>query len=159
MSKETDFSGLLGSPVIPEPRTEQARKAERVRQSILTNRISGVLRGCGPVRDEAAVATRAELERLAEWAKAGLEKLNRFPEEPETGDGPCVVTFHRSTADRDTLCAALRVPSGPLAGRWALTHPAPHAVLSWDELVAWVADGTPEDSPAVITVATEWRDL
>lgn len=143
-------------PGTPEYHNGRTDKADRVRKSILANRLKGVLEGYAEGDRQEPRATREELVRLQNWVMARLAWLNHFPEEPQIVDGPCVVVFSRTVAGQTTTHAALRVPSGDLAGLWVATSPGALPALSWEDLMVWVADGTPDDRPVTVEIAGGW---
>ncbi len=134
-------------------------KAEKVRKSILANRLKGVVEGYVGLSPHEPRATRDELQRLQQWATARLAWLNHFPEEPgldASADGPCVVTFVRTAMGAEVTCAALRVPAGALAGLWLVAGDVAPKARTWEELMVWVAEGSAEDEPVRVRVVESW---
>ena len=138
-------------------------KNERIRRSLLRNRLAGVADGYAHTVMDTGVVTREELDRLQAWVTASLTQMDeddrsrRFPAEPEVGDNPCVVMFTRTIMARQYVYAALRIGSGHRAGTWVVTGPQSPGYVSWDELVAWVEKATPSDQDVIMNVATSWE--
>lgn len=141
-------------PGTPDYHNGNTDKADRVRKSILANRLKGVLEGYDEGGRQEPRATREELKRILQWAGARLAWMNHFPEEPQITDGPCVVVFSRTVAGQTTTHAALRVPSGAREGMWEVTDSI--YPRSWEDLMVWVAEGTPDDRPVVVEIAGGW---
>lgn len=95
------------------------------------------------------------LQRTIDRAQQRIDFLASLPEEPDVDEDGVAVIFFQKTfngAGRKYDYCAIRARNG----RWNTTGPRSPKDYSWDQLIRWIYDGSPNTT---ILVATEWTAL
>jgi len=92
------------------------------------------------------------LQRTIERAQAKIDFIASLPDEPGVDeDGVAVIFFQKSFSPGGRTYDYCAIKAGN--GRWNTTGPRSPKDYSWNQLIKWIFDGSPNTE---ILVATEW---
>lgn len=97
----------------------------------------------------------AALQRTIERAQAKIDFLASLPDEPPVDeDGVAVIYFRKRFNRSGRLYDYAAIKAGD--GKWYTTGPQSPKGYSWNQLIRWIYDGSPNTE---ILVATEWSGI